>query len=188
MSTDDTDSSRGVLISHKATLKGTFEHISEGIIKPGPPTCLNKIYTDLYITEGESRGVNNEHEVWQIEPAFSAPKTENTFISCNDILGALSGKQESSGTVLTKGIAGIGKSCLVQKFILDWTEGKANEGLDIIFALPFRALNLVKDEMYSLRELLLAFHPELEKLLGTEEYQNLVCCSSSMVWMRVDLP
>ncbi|KAK6318143.1 hypothetical protein J4Q44_G00114340 [Coregonus suidteri] len=38
------------------------ECVFEGIAKQGNPTLLNKIYTELYITEGGSGEVNKEHE------------------------------------------------------------------------------------------------------------------------------
>ena len=163
---------RRVKEQHKASLKRRFENISEGIIKPGAKTPFNDIYTELYITEGESEGVNKEHEVWQVESLSSAHTTEDTPIKCNDIFKPLPGQEKHIRTVMTKGVAGIGKTVSVQKFILDWIDGVANQNVDFIFPLSFRELNLVRSDDYSLHKLLLDFHPELKELKDGEEYKD----------------
>ncbi|XP_035253776.1 NACHT, LRR and PYD domains-containing protein 12-like [Anguilla anguilla] len=146
----------------KTQLKKKFECIFEGLAKQGHPTLLNEIYTELYITEGGSGGVNNEHEVRQIETASKGQTTQETAIICNDIFKPLPGQEKPMRTVLTKGIAGIGKTVSVQKFILDWAEGKANQDIDFIFTLPFRDLNCNKERTFSLMQLLQNYFPQLQ--------------------------
>ncbi|XP_062394512.1 NACHT, LRR and PYD domains-containing protein 3-like isoform X2 [Sardina pilchardus] len=161
-----------VIEKHKASLKTRVENISEGIIKPGAEILLNEIYTELYITEGESEGVNKEHEVWQVESASRRETTEDVPINCNDIFKTFPGQKRHIRSVMTKGVAGIGKTVSVQKFILDWTDGLANQDVDFMFPLSFRELNLVRDHEYCLHSLLLDFFPELKELNDCEGYKD----------------
>uniref|UniRef100_A0A8C7HXK9 NACHT domain-containing protein n=1 Tax=Oncorhynchus kisutch TaxID=8019 RepID=A0A8C7HXK9_ONCKI len=152
----------------KPKLKHRYQHISEGIGHHGNQSLFKDIYTDLYITEGGSGGLNNEHEVRQMEMASKKQTTQETPIKCNDIFKPLPGQDKPIRTVLTKGIAGIGKTVSVQKVILDWAEGKANQDVHFMFPLPFRDLNLKKDQ-YSLMQLLSHYFSELKEIDSIED-------------------
>ncbi|XP_038566130.1 NLR family CARD domain-containing protein 3-like [Micropterus salmoides] len=157
----------------KSKLKKKFQCVFEGIAKAGNPTLLNQIYTELYITEGGTAEVNDEHEVRQIETASRKPARPETTIRQEDIFKPSPGRDEPIRTVMTKGVAGIGKTVLTQKFTLDWAEDEANQDIHFTFPFTFRELNVLKEEKYSLVELVHHFFPETKEagICRFEEFQ-----------------
>uniref|UniRef100_UPI0037E7A689 uncharacterized protein n=1 Tax=Semicossyphus pulcher TaxID=241346 RepID=UPI0037E7A689 len=147
----------------KSNLKLKFQCVFEGIAKAGNPTLLNQIYTELYITEGGTGEVNDEHEVRQIESASRKPDRPETTIRQEDIFKASPGRDGPIRTVMTKGVAGIGKTVLTQKFTLDWAEDKANQDIQFMFPFTFRELNVLKEKKFSLVELVHHFFTETKE-------------------------
>lgn len=147
----------------KSKLKGKFRWVSEGLTKAGSPTLLNQIYTELLITEGGSVGVNDEHEVRYIEQAARKVKPQEITVGREDIFKPLPGRDRSVRTVLTTGVAGIGKTVLTQKFTLDWAENKTNQEIQFIFPFTFRELNYLIGKAYSLVGLVHDFFPETKQ-------------------------
>ncbi|XP_031707421.1 NLR family CARD domain-containing protein 3-like isoform X2 [Anarrhichthys ocellatus] len=128
---------------------------------------MTSIYTTLFITTAETEG---KHE----EQSFRHTKQPQSYahsVDLSDILKPLPGQKTPIRTVLTKGVAGIGKSFSVQKFILDWAEGKENQDVDFVFNLSFRDLNLSKDDK-SLRQLLTELHSAVHDLKDSEDFVN----------------
>ncbi|XP_059901313.1 NACHT, LRR and PYD domains-containing protein 12-like isoform X1 [Gadus macrocephalus] len=145
----------------KAHLKKKFHCVFEGIARAGEQRPLNEIYTELFITERGSGEVNKEHEVRLIEKASRKTANEETPIRCEDIFKP--GQDKPIRTIMTTGVAGIGKTLLTHKFTLDWAEGKANQDIDFAFLLTFRELNLLKGKEFSLLELLHQFSVETKE-------------------------
>ncbi|XP_033839026.1 NLR family CARD domain-containing protein 3-like [Periophthalmus magnuspinnatus] len=169
----------------KSRLVQKFSRVCEGIAKEGNSSELNQIFTELYITEGES---TEEHEVRHIEATARKPDAAETVIKCEDmfklptrrpIRGELT-RQELMTTetqrpriVLTKGVAGVGKTVLTQKFSLDWAEGRANQDLQLLFPFTFRELNVLKDTQFSLVGLLHHFFSPSKGLCSFQQLQVL---------------
>ncbi|CAI5669642.1 unnamed protein product [Oreochromis niloticus] len=82
-------------------------------------------------------------------------------------------RQDLIRTVLTKGVAGIGKTVLTQKYTLDWAEDKANQDIQFIFPFTFRELNVLKEEKFSLVELVHHFFTETKQagICSFEDFQ-----------------
>ncbi|XP_062866929.1 NACHT, LRR and PYD domains-containing protein 4-like [Trichomycterus rosablanca] len=144
----------------KAKLKRTFTHLHEGNKQVGKPSLLEEIYTQLYITDGGTGEVNTEHEIRHIEAAAKNLNMQETPIDHSDIFKS----KDHIKTVLTKGIAGIGKTVCVQKFVYDWADGKINQEIHLILPLSFRDLNPERKRVYSLMDLLLHYFPELAEV------------------------
>ncbi|XP_020511721.3 protein NLRC3-like isoform X1 [Labrus bergylta] len=157
----------------KSNLKRKFQCVFEGIAKAGNPTLMNQIYTELYITEVGTREINEEHEVRQIETTSRKLSRPETTIKPEDVIRALPGREEPLRTVMTKGVAGIGKTVLTQKFTLDWAEGKANQDIHFTFPFTFRELNVLKEKKFSLVELVHHFFSETKEagICRFEEFQ-----------------
>ncbi|KAA0711831.1 Protein NLRC3 [Triplophysa tibetana] len=147
----------------KSDLEKKYQCVFEGIAKQGDSILLNTIYTDLYITQGGGEQVNTEHEIRQIEVTSRHLESPDIQINFKDLFKPHE-QTQNIRTVLTKGVAGIGKSVSVQKFVLDWAEGKENQDISFIFPLPFREMNLKEKAEVSLKDLLCEFFPEIKGL------------------------
>ncbi|XP_053299808.1 NACHT, LRR and PYD domains-containing protein 12 isoform X5 [Pleuronectes platessa] len=167
---------------HKLSLRRRCEHVTEGSDETGSRTLLNRIYTELHITEGQSEEVNTQHEVRQLETASKKKILQDTPIKVQDIFKASTDQQSSIRVVLTNGVAGVGKTFSVQKFTLDWAEGSENQDVGLLAVLSFRELNLVKDQQHSLLTLLHVFHPELQKLTA----ETLAVCKPLFIFDGLD--
>ncbi|XP_051266343.1 NACHT, LRR and PYD domains-containing protein 12-like isoform X6 [Dicentrarchus labrax] len=171
-----------VLDEHKISLQTRCKHVTEGTDETGSETLLNRIYTELYITEGQSQEVNTQHEVMQLETASKKKTLHDTPIKCHEIFKALPDQQRHIRVVLTNGVAGIGKTFSVQKFTLDWAEGLENQNVTLVVLLSFRELNLIKDEQFSLLRLLHVFHPTLQKVTA----EKLAVCKLLFIFDGLD--
>ncbi|XP_073323716.1 protein NLRC3-like [Pagrus major] len=171
-----------VLDEHKISLRRRCEHVTEGSDEARSGILLNKIYTELYITEGQSEEVNTQHEVRQLETVSKMETFNETPIRCCDIFKASPDQQRPIRVVLTNGVAGVGKTFSVQKFTLDWAEGSENQHVSLLVLLSFRELNLIRDEQYSLLRLLHVFHPTLQKVTA----EKLAVCQLLFIFDGLD--
>ncbi|KAK3525105.1 hypothetical protein QTP86_016137, partial [Hemibagrus guttatus] len=77
----------------KSKLREKFKRINEGISQHGSSALLNEIYTELYITEGWSGDVNNEHEknerLWDVAESASVDVLLTNLIKGNLLPSAL---------------------------------------------------------------------------------------------------
>ncbi|KAI4789830.1 hypothetical protein KUCAC02_035001 [Chaenocephalus aceratus] len=169
-----------VLDEHRLSLRRRCERVTEGTDQS--ETLLNRIFTELYITQGQSEEVNTQHEVRQLEAASKKKPLHDTPIKCQDIFKALPDQQTLIKAVLTNGVAGVGKTFSVQKFTLDWAEGLGNQDVSLVIPLSFRKLNLIKGEQYSLLRLLHVFHPTLQKVTA----EQLAGCKVLLIFDGLD--
>ncbi|KAK7921769.1 hypothetical protein WMY93_008671 [Mugilogobius chulae] len=126
--------------------------------------------------------VNQEHEVRHIQTQSRKAAAPETAITCEDMFKGPAHKQGpitedlTEGpirSVLTKGVAGVGKTVLTQKFSLDWAEGRTNRDIQLLFPFTFRELNVLRERQFSLVGLMQHFFSEAKGLCSFEQLQVL---------------
>uniref|UniRef100_A0A672FQ89 NACHT domain-containing protein n=1 Tax=Salarias fasciatus TaxID=181472 RepID=A0A672FQ89_SALFA len=173
---------------HKKSLRRRCERVTEGSDEAGGGSLLNRIYTELHITEEHSEELQREPELKLLETAsrkkslrHSAIREESlrhsairkkslrhSAIRVQDIFKASAQQLRHIRVVVTSGVAGSGKTFSVHKFSLDWAEGLENQDVGVLVVLSFRELNLLGERPYSLLSLLAVFHPTLQKLTAEQ--------------------
>ncbi|KAF4077419.1 hypothetical protein AMELA_G00207890 [Ameiurus melas] len=162
----------------KNTLRRLYKHVYEGLAQQGQQKPLENVYTDLYITDGVKAAVNSEHEFRQIQELQEDSRSKKNPLSFTDIFDSEVVVKKHIRTVITKGSPGIGKSFLVQKFILDWAEGRSHQDIFFLLPLPFKELNQVTEETIGFMDLICRFYPEMKEVdnLDFEGCQVMFIC------------
>ncbi|CAL8240730.1 unnamed protein product, partial [Gadus morhua 'NCC'] len=109
--------------------------------------------------EAVERSTRNMRSDLLKQPPGNQPGRKNRS-NAKTSLNPLPGQDQPIRTIMTTGVAGIGKTVLTHKFTLDWAEGKANHDIHFTFLLTFRELNLLKGKEFSFLELLHYFFIE----------------------------
>ncbi|XP_067085008.1 protein NLRC3 [Osmerus mordax] len=151
----------------KQALKTKYNSAYEGLANQGEQKVFDSIFTELYITDGGNYGPNIEHEVRTIERLDTKRKPEKR-ITWKDILKQEVIEKDYIKSVVSNGVAGSGKSMAVQKFILEWAEGRSHEHVYFLFPLPFRELNKFKGAKLGLLEIVHTIFPETMRLKSLE--------------------
>lgn len=146
-----------------------FSCLFEGVPKAGSPALLRRIYTELSVTWGESKVVSGRPQLTATETVVG--NNLETTVRLEDIFGPPSDGSEPFRTVVIKGVAGVGKSVLTQKFILDWAEERASQHLHFLFPFTFRELNLFQKKKLSLLNLLHHVFPDTKEA-GISSLEN----------------
>ncbi|KAM9837559.1 NLR family CARD domain-containing protein 3-like isoform 2-T2 [Aulostomus maculatus] len=79
-------------------------------------------------------------------------------IHYNQLFDSTPGPDPQPRTVITRGVAGIGKTVSAHKFALDWAAKNSNTNLEFVFPLSFRELNLMRKK-FSLVALICEMFP-----------------------------
>ncbi|ROL47623.1 Protein NLRC3 [Anabarilius grahami] len=156
----------------KRALKKKYEMVYEGFSPQGQPVPFESVYTDLYITDGINASVNSEHEYRStIEELQETGKVNRTPITGNELFPPESGRSRHIRSALSRGIPGCGKSFAVQRFILDWADGKVQPEIFFLLPLQFKELNKMLEGEYTLLSLVSALYPEMKEI-DTLEFEG----------------
>eukprot|EP00062_Callorhinchus_milii_P026316 gi/632988283/ref/XP_007883024.1/ PREDICTED: NACHT, LRR and PYD domains-containing protein 3-like [Callorhinchus milii] len=151
---------------HKETLRSQNEKLSVNTLRGREKTktfLLSDRYTELIVTssprerrlvEHELVARGREHEEWQEKNV----RKELKKIQPEELFGT------PLGTTILSGIAGIGKTTMVQKILYRWATEKIYPQIHFVFHFKFRDLNVIKGDT-SLKAMVLESYPYLQDVL-----------------------
>ncbi|XP_072543925.1 protein NLRC3-like [Salminus brasiliensis] len=157
-----------LIAKHKAVLKRRSESMLYYNTRHGEKIPFSEHYVNLLIVKGHHSLEIKRHELLtfgQQRISLQQKATEQRLIKPAQLFSNEAGVQETR-RILVTGVAGIGKTVLVQKILHDFSNNKEHQSFDFIIHLTFRDLNLINKPV-SLRELILRKNGHLAKHLDT---------------------
>ncbi|XP_042202065.1 NACHT, LRR and PYD domains-containing protein 12-like [Callorhinchus milii] len=165
------DSLRDIQNHHKGTLRSQNKQLSVHKLRGREKSktfLLSDRYTVLIVTssprdrrlvENELVSTGRDHEEWQEKNV----RKELETIQPDQLFGSSFGRNRC-GTTILSGIAGIGKTTIVQNILCGWATGKIYPQFHFVFHFKFRDLNVIKGET-SLKTMVLESYPYLHDVL-----------------------
>ncbi|XP_072131014.1 NACHT, LRR and PYD domains-containing protein 3-like [Mobula birostris] len=111
---------------------------------------------DRRLVEHELLARGRDHEEWRekhLRGELEKIRTDQLFQSSFS-----RSKSKSGSSAAVAGVAGIGKTTMVQKIVYDWATGKIYQQFQFVFSFKFRDLNSINCRV-NLRELILDQYP-----------------------------
>ncbi|XP_059496747.1 NLR family CARD domain-containing protein 3-like isoform X2 [Stegostoma tigrinum] len=164
----------GVIDKHKKVLREKVQYITEYTSKPGAKILITENFTNLWITEGDCNSIPQRHEVMDIE-AMSKQKPGARSIDYREIFLCSQHESRPPRIILTKGLAGIGKTICVHKFVYDWSSGSAALDFDFLLMFPIRELNLLPESKLSICQLVQRYYPHIEDTAALLKDPDIKC-------------
>uniref|UniRef100_A0A8C6L2F4 B30.2/SPRY domain-containing protein n=1 Tax=Nothobranchius furzeri TaxID=105023 RepID=A0A8C6L2F4_NOTFU len=163
------------LLFHQNSVEEMFLGVDEEQKRSSKESILNITLLFLRMMEQEHLADllhNSTRSKTRTTPSrFGFPLWIDYFFLQEDIFKLPPGRDEPIRTVMTKGVAGIGKTVLTQKFTLDWAEDKANQDIHFLFPFTFRELNVLKEKKFSLVELVHHIFTETKDICRFDKFQ-----------------
>ncbi|XP_062873218.1 NLR family CARD domain-containing protein 3 [Trichomycterus rosablanca] len=116
-----------------------YYSLYEGTCRPGQQQFIGNVYVE--------------------SPIFIETSPHLTQTSVGNLFQPLQ-EEGRPRLVVTTGAPAVGLTVTVQKFIMDWTNNKAEHDFQYVFALPGRDLHLVRNSEQTFLDFLASFYPE----------------------------
>ncbi|XP_072354371.1 NACHT, LRR and PYD domains-containing protein 3-like [Scyliorhinus torazame] len=130
---------------------------------------LSERYTDLIVIANVRERTLLEHELWSRgrdheEWQRKLVRDELEKIRIHQLFRDCFGKSCLGGTSVVSGVAGIGKTTMVQEIVHDWAIGHMYSQFNFLFHFRFRDLNVISRKT-SLKALILKSYPHFEETI-----------------------